>query len=65
MITIIKPGKVFRTYMTAKCSKCYCEFTFEKEDIKRECESLDTYVKCPNPHCNANIITWEVNTEEV
>ena len=68
MINIIKPGKVFREYCFAKCSKCECEFTFEKENIIRECDGngyFDTYINCPNPHCDAHIVTWEVNKEEV
>lgn len=47
MVEIIKRG----TKQRGICSACGCEFTFEKEDIKREdtdgYKGFRDYVQCP------------------
>ena len=49
---VLKHGK---TMLQAKCKKCYCEFLYQKSDIKKEETRINAYeseidyyyIKCP------------------
>lgn len=59
MIKIIKEGKlptkIYKTVFTTKCTKCGCEFEFEREDFDKveRCIAGNYYITCS--YCNYEI----------
>lgn len=48
MIKIIKEGTIIKETHHALCSRCGCEFTYEKEDLMTSViDHCYFYVKCP------------------
>ena len=58
MIKIIKQG----TRQKLECDNCGCMFSFEDEDVKRDCVRMRRFIECPQ--CRAKIYIADANLEK-